>query len=86
MCLYMNETTVRIKTCDGRILEQTHRTNPDDAIKATVTHLVNSQYVNALDIKSVWIKDNPQHWLENWSQVDDNHWLDLTINLLSHNR
>ena len=79
MCLYMNETTVRIKTCDGRILEQTHRTNPDDAIKATINQLVKSNYIYTIDIKSVWTKDNHQHWLENWTQVDDNHWLDLTF-------
>ena len=86
MCLYMNETTVRIKTYDGRVIEQTHRTNQDDAIKTTINQLIKSDYIYCVDIHSVWTKDNTQHWLENWSQVDENHWLDLTINLLAHNR
>ena len=82
----MNETTVRIKTYDVRVIEQTHRTNQDDAIKATINQLIKSDYIYCVDIHSVWTKDNTQHWLENRSQVDENQWLDLTINLLAHNR
>ena len=66
----MNETTVRVKTYDGRVIEQTHMKDRNDAIKITVTLLVHSKYINLSDIHSVWTKDNTHHWLENWSQVE----------------
>ena len=82
----MNETTVRIKTYDGRVIEQTHRTDKNTAIRITIKELIAGSYVYCPDIKSVWTKDNNQHWLENWTQVNENHCVDLTINLLAHNR